>query len=163
MAASRPPGRLSLSGAQKTGKNACPAFRGFQVESLKMAAPATFSPLMESIDPATVHRLSPRGGPGKVARLGHARHVHVTGLRRDGDARPELETATRLDPASSEPWYLLGLIEKSAGNAEASVQMLKKSAALDPELRSLPSASGICVREAVSSRRTNPLDNKPEL
>ncbi|PYU09552.1 MAG: hypothetical protein DMG29_19405, partial [Acidobacteria bacterium] len=26
---------------------------GFQVESLKMAAPATFSPLMESIDPAT--------------------------------------------------------------------------------------------------------------
>jgi tetratricopeptide (TPR) repeat protein len=40
--------------------------------------------------------------------------------------------ATRLDPRSAQTWYLLGLIEKSAGNAPASVQMLQKAAALDP-------------------------------
>ncbi|MGC2183239.1 MAG: tetratricopeptide repeat protein, partial [Terriglobales bacterium] len=30
------------------------------------------------------------------------------------------------------PWYLLGLIDKSAGNPQAAVQMLQKAAALDP-------------------------------
>jgi tetratricopeptide (TPR) repeat protein len=53
-------------------------------------------------------------------------------LRRDSDAKPEFETATRLDPRSAESWYLLGLIEKSAGNAAASAQMLQKPAALNP-------------------------------
>jgi tetratricopeptide (TPR) repeat protein len=54
-------------------------------------------------------------------------------LRRDGDAKPELEAATRLNPEYAEAWYLLGLIEKSAGNAAASVQMLQKAAAINPK------------------------------
>jgi tetratricopeptide (TPR) repeat protein len=53
-------------------------------------------------------------------------------LRRDQDAKPELETAVRLDPHYAEPWYLLGLIEKSAGHPTAAVQALRKSAELDP-------------------------------
>jgi len=53
-------------------------------------------------------------------------------LRRDQDAKPELETAVRLDPHYAEPWYLLGLIEKSAGRPTAAVQALRKSAELDP-------------------------------
>jgi len=54
-------------------------------------------------------------------------------LRRDGDAKPELETATRLNPQYAEAWYLLGLIEKSAGNAALSVEMLQKAAAITPK------------------------------
>ena len=53
-------------------------------------------------------------------------------LQRNSEAKPELEIASRLDPKSSESWYLLGLIEKAAGNAQASVQLLEKAAALDP-------------------------------
>ncbi len=48
-------------------------------------------------------------------------------LRRNAEAKPELEAATRLEPQYGEAWYLLGLIEKAAGNAAASVQMLQES------------------------------------
>jgi len=52
-------------------------------------------------------------------------------LRRDQDAKPALETAVRLNPHYAEPWYLLGLIEKSAGHPIQAVQALRKSAELD--------------------------------
>src|SRR5207237_6829046 len=47
-------------------------------------------------------------------------------LRRDQDAKPELETAVRLDPQYAEPWYLLGLIDKSAGHPAAAIQALRR-------------------------------------
>jgi tetratricopeptide (TPR) repeat protein len=54
-------------------------------------------------------------------------------LSRYPDAKPELATAVHLDPQYAEPWYLLGLIEKAAGNAAAAVEALQKSAELDPK------------------------------
>ena len=53
-------------------------------------------------------------------------------MRRDQDAKPELEAAVRLDPSYAKPWYLLGLIEKSAGHPTEAVQALRKSEELDP-------------------------------
>src|SRR4029077_19100038 len=48
-------------------------------------------------------------------------------------AKPELEAATHLNPEYAEAWYLIGLIEKSAGNAAASVQMLETAAVINPK------------------------------
>jgi len=57
----------------------------------------------------------------------------LLGLRRNEEAKPELETAVHLEPKYGEAWYLLGLIEKAAGHAPESVQMLQKAAAIFPE------------------------------
>jgi tetratricopeptide (TPR) repeat protein len=54
-------------------------------------------------------------------------------LRRNVEAKPELDRAVRLDPNFAECWYLLGLIEKEAGNTEESIQLFKKALAGDPQ------------------------------
>jgi tetratricopeptide (TPR) repeat protein len=53
-------------------------------------------------------------------------------LQRNAEARPELEAAVRMDANFSECWYLLGLIEKDAGNAKGSIELFKKALAADP-------------------------------
>jgi len=37
------------------------------------------------------------------------------------EAKPELETATRLDPKFADAWYLLGIIAKQAGETNKSL------------------------------------------
>jgi tetratricopeptide (TPR) repeat protein len=53
-------------------------------------------------------------------------------LRRNNDAKPELEAAARLDPSFAGPQYLLGLIAKQSGNTEEAIALFKKDVELDP-------------------------------
>jgi tetratricopeptide (TPR) repeat protein len=53
-------------------------------------------------------------------------------LRRNDEAKPELESAARLDPDSAGSWYLLGLIAKQANHGEESIPLLQKAVTLDP-------------------------------
>jgi tetratricopeptide (TPR) repeat protein len=53
-------------------------------------------------------------------------------LRRNEEAKLELQAAAEFDPHSVDSRYLLGLIEKQAGNTEESIRLLEKAVALEP-------------------------------
>jgi tetratricopeptide (TPR) repeat protein len=54
-------------------------------------------------------------------------------LRRNEEAKHELETAVRLDPRNSAALYLLAVTEKQLDNAARSAELLRQVVALDPK------------------------------
>jgi tetratricopeptide (TPR) repeat protein len=54
-------------------------------------------------------------------------------LRRNRDAKPELEAATHLDPGSADSWYLLGLIARQEGDSGDAIPLFEKSLASNPD------------------------------
>jgi tetratricopeptide (TPR) repeat protein len=53
-------------------------------------------------------------------------------LGRNEEARPDLETATRLAPEMAEPYYFLAMIEKQAGRYNRAVTLLQNLVKLQP-------------------------------
>jgi tetratricopeptide (TPR) repeat protein len=52
-------------------------------------------------------------------------------LQRNVEAKPELETATRVDPNLADAWYLLGIIAKQAGETQKAVDLFGRAVTLD--------------------------------
>src|SRR5205807_2263573 len=49
------------------------------------------------------------------------------------EAKTELNAATHADPTLAEAWYLLGLIERQAGNNEAALSLFEKTLTIHPD------------------------------
>jgi tetratricopeptide (TPR) repeat protein len=50
-------------------------------------------------------------------------------LQRNNEAKPELQTATLLDPNAADSWYLLGLISRQAGETDEAIRLFEKTLA----------------------------------
>src|SRR5215216_3581676 len=65
-----------------------------------------------------------------VARVNQA--IALINLQRYDPARELLSSVTTTDPQNARAWYSLGLLEKSTGDAEASLACFQKAAAVRP-------------------------------
>ena len=68
-----------------------------------------------------------------LAPAHHFKGRSLFDLRRNEEARHDVETAVRLDPNFAPSLYLLALIEKQAGNTLASIDLLRRVVAIEPE------------------------------